>query len=114
MAGAALTTKDSPLARVDSRVKYEIQVTDADGLHLPHPLDGSINIKADRPPNVTASVDVQYFLPSAGVPEIRYSATDDYGIAALQMYVEVVHPGGNPDTSPEPIPIASKNWPSRS
>ncbi len=48
----ALTTKDSPLARVDSRIKYEIQVTDADGLHLPHPLDGSINIKADRPPSV--------------------------------------------------------------
>jgi uncharacterized protein DUF4175 len=104
----ALTTKDSPLAHVDSRVKYEIQVTDADGLHLPHPLDGSINIKPDHPPSVTASVDVQYFLPNAGMPEVKYSATDDYGIAALQMYVEVVHPGGKPDTSPESIPIAKQ------
>jgi hypothetical protein len=101
-------TADSPLARVDSRVKYEIQVTDADGLHLPHPLEGSINIKADHPPTVSASVDVQYFLPNAGVPEIKYSASDDYGVAALQMYVEVVHPGGHPDTSAEPIPIAKQ------
>jgi hypothetical protein len=99
---------DSPLAHIDARVKYEIQVTDADGLHLPHPIDGSINIKPDRPPTVTASVDVQYFLPNAGAPEIKYSAGDDYGISAMQMYVEVIHPGGNPDTSAEPIPIAKQ------
>jgi hypothetical protein len=103
-----LAATDSPLARIDSRVKYAIQVTDADGLHLPHPIEGAINIKADRPPTVMASVDVQYFLPNAGVPEINYSANDDYGISAMQMNVEVIHPGGNPDTSPEPIPIAKQ------
>jgi hypothetical protein len=42
------------------------------------------------------------------VPEINYSANDDYGISAMQMYVEVIHPGGNPDTSPEPISIAKQ------
>jgi hypothetical protein len=103
-----LPAADSPLAHIDSRAKYEIQVTDADGLHLPHPIDGSINIKPDRPPTVTASVDVQYFLPSAGVPEIKYSASDDYGISAMRMFVEVIHPGGNPDTSAEPIPVAKQ------
>ncbi len=51
---------------------------------------------------------MQYFLPNAGVPEIKYSATDDYGIARFRCIVEVVHPGGNPDTSPEPIPIAKQ------
>ena len=100
-----LTATDTPLAHIDSLLRYEIQVTDADGLRLPHPLEGSIRIKADRPPTVMASVDVQYFLPTTGVPEINYSANDDYGISALRMYVEVIHQGGSPDTSAEPIPI---------
>ena len=64
-------------------------MTDIDGLHLPHPLDGSIRIKPDRPPTVTASVDVQYFLPNSGVPEISYTASDDYGISAMRLLVEV-------------------------
>ncbi len=83
--------KDSPLARVDSELRYEIQVTDSDGLHLPHPLDGYVRIKVDRPPTVFATVDVQYFLPNQGVPEINYTASDDYGIAGLQMKVDIVH-----------------------
>jgi hypothetical protein len=100
-----LTVKDTPLARIDSLLKYEIQVLDADGLRLPHPIEGSIHIKSDRLPTIMAAVDVQYFLPTTGVPEINYSANDDYGISAMRMYVEVVHPGGSPDTSAEPIPI---------
>ena len=51
-------------------MKYQIQVTDEDGLHLPHPMDGYIRIKIDRPPTIAASVDVQYFLPNTGMPEI--------------------------------------------
>jgi hypothetical protein len=100
-----LTAADTALARIDSLLKYEIQVSDADGLRLPRPLEGSIHIKADRPPTIMASVEVQYFLPTTGVPEINYTANDDYGISALRMYVEVIHPGGSPDTSAEPIPI---------
>ncbi len=102
-----LAAKDSPLARVAAELKYEIQVTDADGLHLPHPLDGYIRIKADRPPTVFASVDVQYFLPSTGVPEINYTAEDDYGIARLQMRVEIVHQDSTavPEAVGEPIAL---------
>jgi hypothetical protein len=100
-----LTPADTPLSHVDSLLKYEIQVTDIDGLHLPHPLDGSIRIKPDRPPSVTASVDVQYFLPSSGVPEISYTANDDYGISAMRLFVEVIHSGSSPETVGEPIPI---------
>jgi hypothetical protein len=80
-------------------------VTDADGLHLPHPIEGYIRIKPDRPPTVIASVDVQYFLPNTGLPEINYSADDDYGISGMRLYVEVTHPGGNPDAPVEPISI---------
>lgn len=100
-----LAAKDTPFERIDSLLKYEIQVTDVDGLRLTHPLEGSIHIKGDRPPAALASVDVQYFLPNSGVPEINYSANDDYGISDLRLLVEVIHPGGSPDTAPEPIPI---------
>jgi hypothetical protein len=100
-----LTAADTPLAHVDSLLKYEIQVTDIDGLHLPHPLDGSIRIKPDRPPTVTAAVDVQYFLPNSGVPEISYTASDDYGISAMRLLVEVIHAGSSPEAAAEPIPI---------
>jgi hypothetical protein len=100
-----LAGKDSPLSRIDSPTKFEVQVTDADGLHLPRPIEGYIRIKPDRPPTVIASVDVQYFLPNSGLPEINYSANDDYGISAVRLYVEVIHPSGTLDSPVEPISI---------
>jgi len=121
-----LPLKGSPLARIDSPVKYQIQVTDEDGLHLPHPIEGHINIKVDRPPTIMASVDVQYFLPNSGLPEINYTVNDDYGISKVQLYAEVVHsapesngndapgtpavvepPAGNPATNPADPAVAS-------
>ena len=86
-----LPSKDSPLAHIDSPVKYQIQVTDEDGLHLPHPLDGYIRIKADRPPTIMASVDVQYFLPDSGNPAINFTVNDDYGVSKVNLYAEVSH-----------------------
>jgi hypothetical protein len=87
-----LPVEKTPLARIDSALKYEIQVTDEDGLHLPHPIDGYIRIKIDRPPTIIAAVDVQYFLPTTGMPEINYTVNDDYGISRVQLYAEVIHP----------------------
>ena len=95
----SLTARDTPLARIDGLTKYRIQVTDINGIGLPHPLEGSIHIKPDRPPTVMAAADVQYFLPNTGVPEIKYSANDDYGISALQMHVELIHPGTAADAA---------------
>jgi hypothetical protein len=86
-----LPVAKTPLARIDSALKYEIQVTDEDGLHLPHPIDGFIRIKVDRPPTIFAAVDVQYFLPTTGMPEITYTVNDDYGISRVQLYAEVIH-----------------------
>ncbi|HEV2969385.1 MAG TPA: DUF4175 family protein [Pirellulales bacterium] len=104
-----LAGKESPLSRIDSPTRFEIQVTDADGLRLPRPVEGYIRIKPDRPPTVNASVDVQYFLPNTGLPEINYSANDDYGISRIQLYVEVIHPGGTSESPAEPIAISKEN-----
>ena len=86
-----LAVAKTPLARIDSALKYEIQVTDEDELHLPHPIEGFIRIKVDRPPTIFAAVDVQYFLPTTGMPEITYTVNDDYGISRVQLYAEVIH-----------------------
>ena len=97
----ALPAAGSPLARIDDAVKYQIQVTDEDGLHLPHPMEGYIRIKIDRPPTIMASVDAQFFLPNTGLPEIRYTANDDYGLSAIRATVEIQHEGS---TAAEPAP----------
>ncbi len=91
-----LPAKDSPLARIEPLKKYDlqIQVTDSDGMHLPHPLEGHLNIRADRPPTILATVESQFFLPDTGIPEITYTANDDYGIAQIQLDVEVIHQAG--------------------
>ncbi len=104
----SLPTKGSPLASINQPVKYQIQVTDEDGLQLPHPIDGYLRIQTDRPPTVTAAVDVQYFLPTAGVPQIRYTVGDDFGISQIRLFVEVVRAGSTKAESPgEPIPLKS-------
>ncbi|HEX3997629.1 MAG TPA: hypothetical protein VHX65_03665 [Pirellulales bacterium] len=95
----ALPAAGSPLARIDEATKYQIQVTDEDGLHLPHPMEGYIRIKIDRPPTITASVDVQYFLPNSGLPEIRYTVNDDYGISAIRALVEIQHDASQHDST---------------
>ena len=97
----SLPAAGSPLARIDDVLKYQIQVTDEDGLHLPHPMEGYIRIKIDRPPTIAASVDVQFFLPNTGLPEIRYTANDDYGLSAIRATVEIQHEGS---TAAEPAP----------
>jgi hypothetical protein len=93
----------SPLARIADAVKYEIQVTDEDGLHLPSPMAGYIRIKIDRPPTITASVDVQYFLPNTGVPEIHFTANDDYGLSAIRAIVEIEHEGSTAAAPPPQV-----------
>jgi hypothetical protein len=97
----ALPAAASPLARIDDGVKYQIQVTDEDGLHLPHPMEGYIRIKIDRPPTITASVDTQFFLPNTDLPEIHYTANDDYGLSAIRATVEIQHEGS---TAAQPAP----------
>jgi hypothetical protein len=86
-----LPTADSPLARIGDAVRYQIQVTDEDGLQLPQPMEGYIRIKIDRPPTIVASADVQFFVPNTDLPEIRYTANDDYGLSAIQARVEIQH-----------------------
>lgn len=88
----ALPAPGTPLEKIGHSLEYKIEATDSDGLHLPRPIAGSIAIKADSPPAITAAANVRLFVPS-GLPEIRYTVDDEFGISAVRAIVEIDHKG---------------------
>jgi hypothetical protein len=91
--------ENTPLASVEEELRYEIQVTDEDGLHLETPIKGSIRIRADKPPIAIASTVHRVVLPTAK-PSIQYRAGDDFGLKQLQLVVEVERQGREPASLP--------------
>ena len=91
LAGAA-----SPLARLDRSIAYEIRIVDEDGLGADMPLVGSIRVKPDAPPRVTADVQTRLVLPTA-TPRLAWRVADDHAIARLEIVVEPVSAAGDTD-----------------
>lgn len=75
-------------AHIDEEIRFEIQVTDRDNLHLESPIQGQIRLKPDRAPSGTATVVHKVVLPAAK-PRVEYRANDDYGIAKLLIHTQV-------------------------
>ncbi len=84
-----LAATDSPLARLDRTLAYEIRVVDEDGLGADMPLAGSIRVKQDAPPRVTADVLTRLVLPTAA-PRLAWRAADDHALARVEIVVEPV------------------------
>lgn len=118
--------KGTPLASVAGDLKYEVQVVDEDGLGLEAPLHGLIQLKADRPPTVSASIVHRVTLPTAR-PAVELRLNDDYGLAAAVLRVQCERQPGRATegTTPAdekfefPIPLApqplvGQNLPHRS
>jgi hypothetical protein len=84
----SLPAVDSPFHRVTDPLRFEIQVTDEDGLHLETPIRGYVRIKLDRPPVCAAAVVHKVVLPTAK-PKIEYRVNDDYGISKILLHVAV-------------------------
>lgn len=78
----------TPLKVVTKRLKYSIEVTDVDDLRPELEIAGLIQIRADKPPRVQASLVSRYVLPAAA-PMIDFVARDDYGISKVEVHVEV-------------------------
>jgi hypothetical protein len=93
----------SPLRAVARPLRYEVQVTDEDGLRLPQPFQGSVRIKPDQKPQIAGGAMTRFVLPTAR-PPIYYRATDDYGIAKLQAHLEVMRKDG-PSETKRTIPL---------
>ena len=94
-----LPVDGTPLAAVAAPLRYSIQVTDVDGLALERPLVGTIRVKPDHPPAITASLVTEYVLPAAK-PTIAYEATDDRAISAITLITEIRRAAG---TLPRPL-----------
>lgn len=84
-----LARADSPLARLDRTLAYEIRVVDEDGLGADMPLAGSIRVKQDAPPRVTADVLTRLVLPTAA-PRLAWRVADDHALARVEIVVEPV------------------------
>jgi hypothetical protein len=90
----------SPLARLQRSVAYEIRIVDEDGLGADMPLGGSIRVKPDAPPRVTADVQTRLVLPTA-TPRLAWRVADDHAIARLEIVVEPVSAAGDTATQPD-------------
>lgn len=88
---------DSPLRAVAQPLRYEVQVTDQDGLHLPQPFQGTVRIKPDQRPQIAGGALTRFVLPTAK-PPVHYRATDDYGIAKLVAHLDVMRKDGQNET----------------
>ncbi len=84
----SLPIEKTPFQQVAEELRYEIQVTDDDGLHLETPVKGSVRIRPDKPPVVIASTVHRIVLPAAR-PTIQYRAGDDFGLKSLRLEVQV-------------------------
>lgn len=104
-----LNPAGTPLASLTRAVQYEVDVTDADGMHLPAPIRGSLRIRADRKPRVLASTMAKLILPTAR-PPIDYRVWDDYGVRNLHVRVEVTHADGKAD-HPAALPVSATKMP---
>lgn len=78
----------TPFAEVREPIRFEIQVTDTDDLHLETPLRGYIRIKSDRRPKISGDLVHRVVIPTAE-PVITYNLNDDYGVAQVLLHAEI-------------------------
>jgi hypothetical protein len=83
--------KKSPFDNVVEELRYEVQVQDVDLLGLETPIRGVIRIKPDRPPTGSAEIVHRVVLPTAQ-PIVQYRATDDFGVAQVNLIAQVERP----------------------
>lgn len=88
-----LVGEASPLAAVRDDLRFRVEVVDHDGLTPAAPLGGFIRCLRDQPPGVWLSTIHRVVLPKA-TPAIQYRVTDDFGVAAVLLHVEVERRGG--------------------
>jgi len=83
-----LAHEASPLAAVRDDLRFQVEVIDADGLAPAATIGGYLRCLRDQPPAVWLSTIHRVVLPQA-TPAIYYRVTDDFGVAAVRLHVEV-------------------------
>ena len=88
-----LADASSPLASVQDDMRFGLEVVDADGLAPAASLGGTIRCLRDQPPSAWLSTIHRVVLPKA-TPAIQYRVTDDFGVAAVLLHIEVERRAG--------------------
>ena len=96
-----LPASGTPLHRVTSPCRYEIQIEDTDGLQMPTTLRGRIQLRTDRLPTGVATLVHQTVLPRAR-PVVEYQASDDFGVHSIRLLVEIQRTSAIQLDSPSP------------
>ncbi|MCA9174302.1 MAG: hypothetical protein KDB14_07420 [Planctomycetales bacterium] len=86
-----LPAEGTPLWQVRERIQFSLHVLDEDGLELPTPITGQIQMRPDRPPSGSATVLHRVVLPQA-TPRLSIRAADDFGLRELRLRLLVEHP----------------------
>ena len=86
----------TPFDDIEAPLAFSLNAVDTDGLSLTEPLTGSIRLRPDTPPRVAGAAAVRRVLPTAH-PEVRYGASDDFGLSEVNLDVEVQRQAGNVD-----------------
>ena len=105
-----LPKTQTPFTQVTTPLRYQVQVTDRDGLSLEQPVVGFVRMKSDRPPRIIAGIISKRILPGAK-PRISFGASDDYGIAKIRVLQEIVRENGETERSTvdvETVPVAQQ------
>lgn len=98
-----LPIENTPFASVAAPLRFELDVTDRDGQHLATPLAGHVRIQEDQPPRVlTTSMVHRVVLPTAQ-PVLSYTVLDDYGVAAIDLEVQIERLNGETEKFNVPI-----------
>jgi len=91
-----INPEGTPLASVTRSLRYRVEVTDQQKLPLESPIHGSIRLKTDQAPRVTATVRTRRVVPTA-MPPVTWSASDDYGLFRVSAQVQVARASGETD-----------------
>ena len=106
---------ESPLTRLEKTVVFELRVVDEDGLGTELPIVGSIRMKPDTPPLVTADAQTRLVLPTA-VPRLAWRVADDHAVASVVVVAEGLRAAADAAAPPDeqrprsitiPIPLAT-------
>ncbi len=83
---------DHPLINVASTIKYQISVTDTDGISPDRPITGILQVRPDQNPRIAAATVINLVL-SGAAPRIKFRAVDDFGIDHIAADITISRAG---------------------
>ncbi|QGJ71564.1 Hypothetical protein PBC10988_32710 [Planctomycetales bacterium 10988] len=93
-------------AEVRKEFRFEIRVEDPRGWLLPEPVFGTIRLRQDYSPRVSATRVTREILPQAK-PSIEFEVTDDFGLAMLEWKQRIQFADPSRETLERRIPFGS-------